>query len=137
MLCKELTSATPAKSGRRVTGLERTRDALSPLARLRNGFSVNKLPDQSTLGENPLAEALRENAVSPVPDQACFRIDFPAWLSTLSGRDRRIALDLMAGEKTTDVSAKHGRSPGRISQMRRLFHQNWLHFHGEPAAAGV
>lgn len=66
--------------------------------------------------------------VTPVPDQAAFRIDWRAWLKTRTERDRRIIADLLAGERTLDVSHKFGMSPGRVSQLRQEFHQDWERF---------
>jgi hypothetical protein len=63
-----------------------------------------------------------------VPDQVCFRLDFPVWRLSRTERDRRVIDDLMMGERTLDVSKKHGLSPGRISQLRRDFQNDWLTF---------
>jgi hypothetical protein len=60
-------------SGRRVCGQEKAKDAMNEQTQQRRGFSVSKLPDFSTLNTNPLAEALTDNTVSPVPDQVAFR----------------------------------------------------------------
>jgi hypothetical protein len=76
-------------------------------------------------------ERLRDNAVTPVPEQVAFRFDFPAWLKTRTERDRRVIHDLMAGERTLDVSHRHGLTPGRISQLRRDFMQDWQRFTGD------
>src|SRR5262249_55481267 len=81
-------AARAVNSGRRVCGHERKKEALSPVAQRLQGFAVGKLPDFSTLDGNPLEDALVENTVSPVPDQVAFRLDFPAWLATLSHRNR-------------------------------------------------
>ena len=77
--------------------------------------------------------ALAMNTVSPVPEQVSFRLDFPAWLTTHSDRNRRILLDLMAGERTLDVARKHGTSPARVSQLRRAFRDDWRRFTADPA----
>jgi hypothetical protein len=124
------------KSGRRLCGQERARDCFSSVAQTRYGFVVGKLPDFETLSDNPLTDALQDNTRSPVPDQVCFRLDFPCWLNTLSERDRRVVEDLMLGERTMDVARKHGISPGRVSQLRREFMVRWRHFCGEQAAEG-
>src|SRR5262249_47920652 len=76
-------------------------------------FVVERLPDFSTLGGNPLEEALVDNTQTPPPEQVAFRLDFPAWLKTRSDRDRRLAEDLMTGERTLHVSTKFGLSPAR------------------------
>ena len=124
-------AARHVRSGRRLCGQEAGQDALSPTAQARHGFAVGKLPDFSTLNGNPLDEALHENTRSPVPEQVAFRLDFPAWLLSLSQRDRRVVEDLMLGERTLDVAEKHGLSPGRVSQLRREFLEGWRLFCGE------
>src|SRR5947207_2167008 len=93
-------AARHVKNGRKLCGQEKSKDILSPLTQQRNGFAVGKLPDSSTLNGNPLDEALQDNTQSPVLDQVCFRLDFPAWLSDLGQRNRRIAEDLMVGGRT-------------------------------------
>src|SRR5262249_39097625 len=109
---------------------ENSKDVLSPTAR-RNGFTVHSLPDRSSMDGSILEEALQDNTQTPVDEQVCFRLDFPAWLLTRSDRDCRMVLDLMRGERTLDVARKYGTTPGRISQLRRDFHQDWSQFCGE------
>ena len=107
---------------------------LSEIAQQRHGFYVGKLPDFSNLFENPLAEALIDNTRSPVPEQVQFRLDFPSWLRTRTDRDRRIIGDMMIGQRTLDLSKKYGISPGRVSQLRREFHDDWLRFCDGPTS---
>ncbi len=125
-------AARAVRSGRRLCGQEKGKDVLSPLAQTRCGFTTFPIPEISTLTGNPLEEALIDNTVTPVDEQVAFRIDFPQWLSTYSDRDRRIALDLMAGERTQDVSDKYALSAGRVSQMRTQFRDSWRRFQGGP-----
>ena len=106
----------------------KAKDVLSEVAQQRLGFYVGKIPDFSTLSENPLAEALIDNTRSPVPEQVQFRVDFPGWLTTRTDRDRRIINDMAMGQRTLDLSKRFGISPGRISQLRREFHDDWLRF---------
>jgi hypothetical protein len=81
--------------------------------------------------------ALRDNRITPPPDQAAFRVDFPVWLGMQTKRNRRVIGDLMAGERTQDVSQKFRMSPGRVSQLRREFMEDWRRFCGEtPVMAG-
>ncbi len=110
---------------------------MSPLAQRRHRFTVGKLPDHETLSDNPLCYALADNTQSPPPDAAAFRCDFPVWLGMQAERDRRVALDLMTGERTLDVAQRYGLSPARVSQKRRLFHDGWLKFHGEPVSSAL
>jgi hypothetical protein len=125
-------AARAVRSGRRLTGMDRSKDVLSPLAQQRKGFAVGKLPDCSALGGSPLDEALYDNTKSPPDQQAMFRIDFPAWRASRTERDRRVLDDLMLGERTLDVAGKHGLSPGRVSQLRRELHDDWVLFCAEP-----
>jgi hypothetical protein len=123
-------AARAVRSGRRLAGMDRAKDVLSPLAQWRQGFAVCKLPDYSALDGSPLHEALHDNTRSPVDEQVCFRLDFPAWRATHAERDRRLLDDLMLGERTFDVAGKYGLSPGRVSQLRREFKQGWDRFTG-------
>jgi hypothetical protein len=117
------------RCGRRLCGQERTRDVLSPAAQRLHGFTAHSLPtSEGGRRDDTVLEALRDNAVTPPPDQAAFRLDFPRWLNSLSDTRRLVALDLMVGEATADVAVKHGLSPGRISQLRRECHAGWLAF---------
>jgi len=128
-------AARAVRSGRRLAGMDRARDALSPQARQRHGFAVCKLPDYSALDGSPLHEALHDNTQSPVVEQVCFRLDFPAWRASHTDRDRRVLDDLMLGERTLDVAGKYGLSPGRVSQLRREFLLDWRRYISEPPAA--
>jgi hypothetical protein len=138
--------ARTVRCGRRLCGQERARDVLSPLAQQRHAFRVGSLPTSTCSSHVQLyatpngqalldafEERLRDDARSPVPDQAAFRIDFPAWLRTLTGRERRLARAMAQGERTTDLSKQFELSPGRISQLRRAFRDAWERFHGEQA----
>jgi hypothetical protein len=128
-------------AGRGVVRMQKTKDVLSPRCQRERGFKVESLPvSTSTSHENLYAtvrgqhehdafeERLRDNTITPPPEQAMFRIDWPAWLRTLTDRSRRIIDDLMAGERTLDVSRKYGVSPGRVSQMREWFRDSWDKF---------
>ena len=132
-------AARHVRSGRRLCGPEKGKDALSPLAQTRHDFVVEKLPDYSTLSANPFAEALRDNTRTPPPDQAAFRVDFPAWLATLTGRERRLIRAMARNERTLDLSKRFEVAPARISQLRRELHDDWRRYCGEhdEAAAQV
>jgi hypothetical protein len=124
-------AARAVRAGRKLGGKDRAGDVLSPVAQVQHGFAVGSLPDHSSLSGNPLEEALTDNAKSPIPEQVAFRLDWPAWLATRSDRDRRIVADLMLGERTSAVAARHGLTAGRISQLRSQFHDDWMRFLGE------
>jgi len=142
-------AALAVKSGRRLARMERPRDVLSPRAQTRHSFTVESLPISTrrsfeNLYSSPLGqrrqgafeERLRDNTITPVPDQVSFRMDFPAWLKTRTERDRRVVQDLMLGERTGDVAGKYGLTAGRVSQLRRDFMEDWLRFCASPDEAG-
>jgi hypothetical protein len=120
------------KNGRRLCGAEPLDDVMSSRAQHRHGFFVQGLPSYETAeGNNEALDALRDNTQTPPPDQAAFRIDFPAWRRTRTERDRRVIDELMRGERTKDVSKRHGLTAGRISQLRRDFRHDWNLFCGD------
>jgi hypothetical protein len=130
-------AARAVYNGRRLAGMSKAKDALSPVAQRRHGFAVGRLPDFSTLNGNPLSEALHDNTQSPVIDQVAFRFDFPAWLATLGARNRNIAQDMAQGHRTGELAETYGLSPARVSQLRRQFYLGWQSFCGElPASDG-
>jgi hypothetical protein len=125
-------------SGRYLCGTESMQDALAPRAWARHGFFASPMSDfnDGNLG-HPALDELTDNAVTPPPDQAAFRLDFPRWRACYGARDRTLIDELMAGERTNDVAERHGLSAGRVAQKRAEFHADWLHFHGEePAQSG-
>ena len=139
--------ARAVKSGRRLTGQERARDVLSSRAQRKHGFAVEPLPSSTRRpfddfygtvhGQQALdafEERLSDNTMTPPPDAAAFRIDFPDWLRTRTDRDRRIIDDMICDERTLDLARKHGISPARVSQLRREFMEDWERFCGEHAS---
>jgi hypothetical protein len=72
-----------------------------------------------------------------VPEQVCFRLDWPAWLTTITERDRRLVDDLALSHRTKDLANKYGLSPARISQKRREFFDDWRRFCGEAQDAST
>jgi hypothetical protein len=125
-------AARAVRSGRRLCGQLKARDALSETTQQRHHFYVSKLPDHATLSDNPLAEALHDNTRTPPPDAAAFRCDFPAWLRTQSHRHRRIIRAMAMGHRTRDLAQTFGCSPTRISQLRAQYREDWQRFTEEP-----
>jgi hypothetical protein len=137
-------AARAVRAGRRLDGQEKSKDVMSSKAQQRWGFQVESLPASTAASHDSLMgsvagqrqqdaweERLIDNTLTPVPDQAAFRIDFPAWLQSLTARERRLIHAMLLNERTQDLGKAFELSPGRISQMRREFHQDWLRFHGE------
>jgi hypothetical protein len=132
------------RSGRRLCGAERAKDVLSKLAQQRHNFKVEPLSCSTRRSyENFHAdphgqdlmdayeERLRDSTVTPPPDAAAFRIDYPAWLAQLGPRNRAIIADMVLDLGTCELAQKHKVSAGRISQMRREFYLDWRRFHRE------
>jgi hypothetical protein len=127
-------------SGRRIAGGEPTDDVMSKIAQRKHGFSVTLFsstarPAHEIQGHphgqkafGALDERLADNTRTPVPEQAAFRIDFPAWLGTLSSRERTMAQAMMRDEGTNDLSRAFGVSAGRVSQLRRELRDGWERF---------
>ena len=139
-------AARAVKAGRRLCGKHKGKDVMNPIAQRRHDFVVEPLPASTRrshesryavpLGQqaqDALEERLRDNTQTPVPEQVCFRVDFRAWVGSRSERDRRIIDDLLQGKRTLDVADKYGLSPGRVSQLRREYMQDWRTFCGEEA----
>jgi hypothetical protein len=137
-------AARVVKCGRRVCGQEKGRDVMSSLARQRHGFSVEPLPLSARTSHEELhgavhgqrrqdafEERLQDNTITPVPDQVCFRSDFPAWLATLTTRERRLVQEMATNERTLDLGRRYELSPARISQIRRELHNDWCRFLGD------
>jgi len=137
------------QDGRHVGGHASTRDVLSPQAQQKHGFRVEALPASTRIpldrlysdpdGQQALdafEERLQDNTQTPVPDQVAFRIDFPAFLRTLSPRDRLMASFLSLGHSAQDAAARFKLSPARITQLRQEWQRAWLAFQGEAFPEG-
>jgi hypothetical protein len=128
-------AARAVANGRRLCGQERARDAFSSAAGRRRVFTVGSL-DRHGLGvreDESMAEALRDNSQTPVPEQVSFRLDFPAWLRRRGRRDRRLVQALLRGGRTREVSRLFGLTPARVSQLRRELHADWARFTADPS----
>lgn len=131
------------RSGRRMCGQEAVNDVFSPVAQQKRGFKVESLPTSNPISyetlygtdgcrrQSVIEERLHDNTVTPVPEQAAFRVDFAAWLKTLTARERRIIRSMAKDERTSDLSRKFEVSQGRISQLRRAFAVGWKRYCGE------
>jgi hypothetical protein len=119
------------RCGRRVGTKLNVRDVTSPYCRAMKGIEVQRL-DHYDDEEEAWKEILIEDGHATPADLAASRIDFPAWLDTLTRRDRKLALKLATGETTGKVANLFRVSAGRISQLRRELMASWLKFVGEP-----
>jgi len=141
-------AARAVRSGRRLCGQLKSNDVLSEVAQKKHGFRVEALPLSTRQSfENlygtacgqkrvdVLEERLTDNTQTPIPDQAAFRCDFPVWLGTWSERYRRIIQQMARDERTSNLARMYNISQGRISQLRRQFHDDWKCFCADPDPA--
>jgi hypothetical protein len=68
-----------------------------------------------------------DRRVSPA-DEACFRLDFEAWLARLPERRRKTAELLAQGHGTLEVARCVGITPPAVSQARSWLARNWRDF---------
>jgi hypothetical protein len=133
--------ARSVNSGRRLAGMMKAKDVMNPDPQRRHHFRVEPLPSTTRTFHDHLyssprgqelhdefEERLIDNTITPVVDQVCFRLDFPAWLETLTPRERRMIAAMARNERTRDLGKEFEVSPSRISQMRREFHDGWKQF---------
>jgi DNA-binding NarL/FixJ family response regulator len=136
------------KDGRHVGGRSSSRDVLSRKAQQKHGFRVEPLPrstrrsheelNGAILGQQHLdtyEEMLQDTHQWPVPDRAAFRVDFPAFLQSLSSRDRQLLRYLAEGNSGKLAARKFKLSPGRVTQLRQQFCREWHAMHGEAVPA--
>ena len=127
------------RSGRHVGGSQdAAKDVMSPAAQRRHGVRVVGYdPGCPGRGGGGRCDGWRQVAVAdrrhPIPDTAAFRIDFGRWLTTLGGRDREVIDALVSGERTSEVAARFGVTPGRVAQLRRRYERAWQVFQGDGA----
>jgi hypothetical protein len=140
-------AARAVNSGRRLAGMEKAKDVMNPATQRRHGFRVESLPTSTCASHEDLyaaphgqelhdafEERLRDNTLTPVPEQAAFRIDFSGWLATLSDRERHIVCAMAQNERTKDLSQRFKVSSARISQIRRELQDAWSRFCGQEMA---
>jgi hypothetical protein len=122
------------RDGRRLTGRESSKDAMSAIARYRKGFGLGQL-DQYDREEGAWREIVVEDRRAGPAEIACCRLDFAAWLRLLPKRLRKIALVLARGETTGAAAKRFGVTPARVSQLRLRLMDNWEAFQGQATAS--
>jgi hypothetical protein len=95
------------------------------------GFQVINSGDEAIGGPEA---GVRTNCCTPA-DEACFRVDFAAWLEALAPRRRRTAELLAARHGTLETAREVGVTPAAISQARSWLHESWKQFQGDELAA--
>ena len=120
-------AAGHVKTGRQVGCRLNVDDPMSRHAQLNKGIQVDRL-DQYISKTDEWIQVMVEDRRTSVPDRVAFRIDVPAWLTTLSRKARSVAEDLAMGHLTGETAKKHNLSPSRISQLRRELYDSWNAF---------
>ena len=118
------------RSGRQIADRTNVRDVTSRVCRQRKGVRLQRL-DRYDAEEQAWREVLVEDRRAGPADTAAARIDFDAFIGSLSERERRIALKLATGESTGLVAKLFQVSAARISQLRRQLMEKWRAFQGE------
>lgn len=116
-----------------VGGRLRRRDVMS-VDRCRSGHAVEPLDRYDT--EEHAWQAILVAVRHAGPEAtAISRLDYGAWFTRLSPRNRRIAALLASGESTTAAARRLRVTAVRVSQLRRTLQRDWLSFHGQLAEA--
>ncbi len=124
------------RDGRRVGGQSNANDVMSGRCLRRNGVVVQSLHRRDHRSGTWREIVVQDCRTTPA-EIAATRIDFAAWLKSLSTRDRQIAERLAVGETTASAARMFRISAGRLSQLRRHLWENWRTFVGEPAEVGT
>lgn len=119
------------RAGRRVGSSLNVNDVCSVYCRRQKGVRVLPL-GQWDDERKEWTELLVEDKKSTPAEIAATRVDYPAFLATLSPRDRRLTQHLVAGGSTSEVSQRFGISTGRVSQLRKQLRLAWDEFHQLP-----
>jgi hypothetical protein len=118
------------KNGRTVSGQERFSSVHNRMTQYREGFVVGRLPEHEARSyDDELLRAMQDREAGPADLVAC-ALDTAAWLSHLDERKRSMALDMMAGQSTSELADKYGITAGAISQMRRKLVEDYTRFVG-------
>jgi hypothetical protein len=106
-------------------------DVYHKMAQKALGFPVINSGGNETI-DGPEA-SVWTNCCTPA-DEACFRVDFAAWLEALSPRRRQTAELLATGHGTLEVARDVGVTPAVISQARSWLQESWRKFQGDELA---
>ena len=125
-------AAKQVQAGRNLGSRQSSTDILSPSTQRRWGFRVQSLAPRRAADPESWQEAVVDNTQTPPADAAGFRIDFAAWLDTLTPRNRQL-VDLLTLSHTPTQAARQLKiSRGRISQLRKAFARQWYASQEEP-----
>jgi hypothetical protein len=112
------------------------RDLTSPCAGLPKKLSIERL-DRLNRQTDKWREILLEDHTAGPAETVAARLDFDAWLKTLSRRDRQLAESLAVGETTGRAARIFRISAARVSQLRRELCESWHKFVSDIADSDV
>ena len=116
------------RNGRTVSGQEKFSSVHNRLTQAREGFVVGKLPEhEARTYDDELLRAMQDDEAGPA-DLATCALDTAAWLSHLDQRKRSMALDMIAGESTSELANKYGVTASAVSQTRRNLVEDYTRF---------
>ena len=123
-------AASHIRAGRLTATRLNGRDVMSLYCQKRQAVRVERL-DRYDPQEQCWQEILVEDRQAGPAETAAARIDFGAFLRSLSSREQEIVLALIRGEPVGMVAKSFRISPGRVSQIRRQLAEKWRMLHGE------
>ena len=119
------------RAGRSVCGRRNVRDVMSPYCQRTKGVKLQPLVEL-----NPRTgrweELLVEDRRSSPADIVALKLDFHAWLVSLTPKMRAITELLARGESACRVAQLFRVSAARVSQIRHELQMLWNQFQGEP-----
>ena len=133
--------AKAVKCGRKITQMEKGKDVLNERTQQRCNFKVESFPSSTAVNHDTIygsvhgqrsldsyEERLKDNMQTPVPEQVIFRLDWPNFLKSISPRHRQLAEFLSLGHQAKLAAERFKLSPGRVTQLRQQWHQDWQRF---------
>jgi hypothetical protein len=122
------------RAGRRVGCNLNVRDITSRHCQRAKGLCVERL-DRYDHHDEAWREIVVEDRRAGPDHVVMVRLDFAAWLESLTKRNRRFADLLAADTRGKDVARRFGITHGRVSLLRSELRDDWHQFQGEPVAA--
>ena len=118
------------RAGRRVGGRQNCQDVMSRYCQRRTGVQVQPLvvPGHHA---GCWQELVVEDRHSSPAEIAAFRLDFQAWLGSLTPKKRAISESLAGGESAQRVAKLFRVSAARVSQVRRELRRKWDEFQAQ------
>ncbi|MCA1685837.1 MAG: hypothetical protein LC745_07575 [Planctomycetia bacterium] len=111
-------------------------DVYNRKAQKLRGFTVVSLDAGAEFSPEPSSRGAwrdwlaGDDRVTPA-DEACFRLDFEAWMAIQPFRKRQVAELLAQGHGGVEVAEALGLTPGRVSQIRTDLRADWAAFQAQ------